>query len=85
MASATTGQISRLATVSHVLYDREILELRRENESLRHDLAWNERTLHKLREAFAAYMRENTRDCAVELRKLRTMLAYFEQTLSHKA
>jgi hypothetical protein len=78
------GQISRLATVSHILYDREVLELRRENESLRHDLAWKERTLHKLREAFAAYMRENTRDCAVELRKLRTMLVYFEETLCTK-
>jgi hypothetical protein len=29
------GQFSRLATLSHVLYDREVLELRRENERLR--------------------------------------------------
>ena len=28
------GQISRLATVSHILYDREVLELRQENERL---------------------------------------------------
>ena len=28
------GQLSRLATLSHVLYDREVLELRHENERL---------------------------------------------------
>ena len=29
-----SGQISRLATVAHILYDREVLELRQENERL---------------------------------------------------
>jgi hypothetical protein len=29
-----SGQISRLVTVAHVLYDREVLELRHENERL---------------------------------------------------
>jgi hypothetical protein len=81
MSSRTTGQISRLATVSHVLYDREVLEQRKEIEALKHDLLWQERTLRKLREAWAVYKRENTGDVATELRKLSTMLAYFEQTL----
>ena len=33
--ATTGGQFSRLATLSHVLYDREVLELRGENERLR--------------------------------------------------
>jgi hypothetical protein len=33
----TSGQIARLAAVSHILYDREVLALRRENESLRQE------------------------------------------------
>ena len=78
------GQISRLATVSHILYDREVLELRRENESLRHDLAWKERTLYKLREAYAIFRRDNTRDWITELEKFSTLLACFEQTLVEK-
>jgi len=76
-----SGQISRLTTVSHVLYDKELLDLRRENEALKHDLLWKERTLRKLRDAWVIYKRENTGDVATELRKLSTMLAYFEQTL----
>jgi hypothetical protein len=30
-----SGQISRLTTVAHILYDRDVLELRQENERLR--------------------------------------------------
>jgi phage shock protein A len=33
-----SGQISRLTTVSHVLYDREVLELRQMNERLREEI-----------------------------------------------
>ncbi len=33
--SRMSGQFSRLATLSHVLYDREVLELRQENERQR--------------------------------------------------
>ena len=38
MSSRTTGQISRLAAVSHVLYDREVLELRGEIERQRDEI-----------------------------------------------
>ena len=43
----TSGQIARLATVSHILYDREVLALRRENESLRQE---NEKLRQESRE-----------------------------------
>ena len=33
--ATTGGQFARLATLSHVLYDREVLELRQENERQR--------------------------------------------------
>ncbi len=82
MASAPDGQFARLSIVSKVLFDRELIELRSENEALKHDLAWKERTLRKLRDAWVIYKRENTGDVAAELRKLSAMLAYFEQTLT---
>jgi hypothetical protein len=34
-----SGQISRLTLVSHILYDREVLELRQENQRLLKDIA----------------------------------------------
>jgi hypothetical protein len=40
--STTVGQISRLATLSHVLYDREVLELRQENARLKMELFWKD-------------------------------------------
>ncbi len=43
-----SGQISRLATVAHILYDREVLELRQENERLFRE---NEK-LHEENQAF---------------------------------
>lgn len=79
---ASDGQFSRLALVSKVLMDRELLELRGENEALKHDLACKERTLRKLREAYAIFRRENTRDWITELEKFSTLLACFEQTLA---
>lgn len=83
MSSTTTNQISRLTTISHVLYDREVLALRQENEALRHDLLWKEHTLHKLREAFAIYARSpRPGELTPELKSIRNLLAYFEQTLS---
>ena len=36
--SRMSGQISRLTTVSHVLYDREVLELRQMNARLREEI-----------------------------------------------
>jgi hypothetical protein len=59
MSSRTTGQISRLAAVSHVLYEREVLELRGENarllreneaivEALKLKLFWREHSVFML-------------------------------------
>ena len=42
-----SGQISRLVTVAHILYDREVLELRQKNERL---LRENERLYEEIRE-----------------------------------
>jgi hypothetical protein len=50
-----SGQISRLAAVSHVLYEREVLELRgeierlhRENQGLKLKLFWKEHSVFML-------------------------------------
>ena len=37
-SAATAGQIARLTTVSHLLYDREVLELRQMNARLREEI-----------------------------------------------
>ena len=67
----TSGQIARLATVSHILYDREVLALRQENEKLRQEneklrqesreskleLFWIHHDLEELRMAIFKYKR----------------------------
>ena len=57
----STSQISRLVTVSHVLYEREVLELRRENllmhkenQELKLKLFWKEHDIYALNLAICA-------------------------------
>jgi hypothetical protein len=49
-----SGQISRLTTVAHILYDREVLELRQENERLHREnerlCQENERLIREIQE-----------------------------------
>jgi hypothetical protein len=46
-----SGQIARLALVSHVLYEREILEQKREIESLKLKLFWKDYGIRNLQTA----------------------------------
>jgi len=62
-----SGQISRLTTVAHILYDREVLELRQENEKLHEEirefklkLFWKCHDIDTLRSIIRVYYRRNT-------------------------
>ena len=46
-----SGQIARLALVSHVLYEREILEQKKEIESLKLKLFWKDYSIRNLQTA----------------------------------
>ena len=46
-----SGQIARLTTVSHVLFEREILEQKKEIESLKLKLFWKDYSLRNLQTA----------------------------------
>jgi hypothetical protein len=77
------GQFSRLATLSHLLYDREVLELRGENESLKKDLLWKEHCVRKLRAALDGCRTPPQMPASEsELRKVRNLIVYFDQVLS---
>jgi hypothetical protein len=49
--AAATKQFSRLALVSHVFYEREIVELRQKNEELELKLFWKDHCMPKLLDA----------------------------------
>ena len=52
--TATTKQFSRLALVSHVFYEREIVELRQKNEELELKLFWKDHCAPKLLNAICS-------------------------------
>jgi hypothetical protein len=63
-----SSQIARLTTVAHILYDREVLELGRENARLRQEnerlkqelnlkLFWEEHSIRELHEAMSNVIR----------------------------
>ncbi len=51
--------VHRLALVSKLLLDREVIQLRAENERLRLELFWKDHTVEKLREAMVAANQSN--------------------------
>jgi hypothetical protein len=50
----SSGQIARLTTVAHVLYEREVLELRKENEALKLELFWKKHDIRTLQSNIVA-------------------------------